>query len=114
MAQANPCGGSYTYENPSDEFADIYAQAAAEGQFSGNGDIPWQEIIGGGVSIINTAIKGAYGAYDTPTAPSGGAGIGSPTYDPYGTKKAAAVPTWVWVAGAAGVGLLLFSQRRRR
>lgn len=110
-AQANPCGGAYTYENPVDEFADIYAQAAAEGSGGGD-DIPWQEIIGGGVSIINTAIKGAYGAYDTPTAPSTGT-IGSPPYDPYGTKKAAGVPTWVWIAGAAGVGLLLYSRRKR-
>lgn len=111
MARANPCGDSYTYENPTsgEEFADIYAQAAAEGA---NGDIPWQEIIGGGVSIINTAIKGAYGAYDTPSAPSGGAGISSPTYDPF-AKKAAGVPTWVWIAGAAGVGLLLYSRRKR-
>jgi hypothetical protein len=111
MDYANPCGCPHeAYENPpsGDEFADIYAQAASEA--GGNGDVPWQDIIGGGVSIINTAIKGAYGAYDTPTAPSGT--VGTVKYDPYAKK--AAVPTWVWIAGAAGVGLLLFSQRRRR
>ena len=114
MAHENPCGGSYVYENPpDDEFADIYAQAAVEGG-NGGDDVPWQAIIGGGASIINTAIKGAFGGYGTPTstAPSGDGGVGT-AYDPY-AKKSPGVPTWVWIAGAAGVGLIVWSQGRKR
>ena len=76
---------------------------------SGNGgDIDWAALVGatlGGTAAIIRAAEGT---------PAAAAPSTLPTYDPYAAaqKKAAGIPTWVYLAGGGLLLVVLLGQRK--